>query len=478
MEELYLTLGRFTLQLGPPHGTRADVAPAGETKQARALAQALRDASVDPRPSTRRVAATVAGAVEEAEEITSSIERANEIVTAVAQGLTLDPKHLETQLNALLTVLERADREGRWEDEIRLARALVALLALIPRWLALAETLRRALAAARAIGDQSAVAWAHHEVGTFALAADDGAAATFHLNEAVRLRDRLGERAAAELTRHNLSLLPLVGAAPRRGEGGWLGRRAAIVGAAVLVALLGAGGLALAVRNGGDGSGERLVVDTDPATATDTAAATTDESVPNEPPDANDDSVEVAEDDVFSLEPSDLVANDGDPDEGDTLTVVAVETTDDTHGELTAEPAAITYRPDANYNGPANFRYTVSDGNGGSADALVVVTVLPVNDEPVAADDVVTWKLVEDRRERRVFSIALDDLLGNDADADGDELTVIDVSAESGEVELLGDEGRIEYTEDPSAGELRFTYTVADGDGATDTAEVTPEAVD
>ena len=37
--------------------------------------------------------------------------------------------------------------------------------------------------------------------------------------------------------------------------------------------------------------------------------------------------------------------------------------------------------PDANYHGPGSFTITVSDGNGGTVDVIVRVTVTPVNDQ-------------------------------------------------------------------------------------------------
>jgi len=43
------------------------------------------------------------------------------------------------------------------------------------------------------------------------------------------------------------------------------------------------------------------------------------------------------------------------------------------------------FTPTANYNGPASFTYTTSDGNGGSATATVNIGVTPVNDDPVIA---------------------------------------------------------------------------------------------
>ena len=44
----------------------------------------------------------------------------------------------------------------------------------------------------------------------------------------------------------------------------------------------------------------------------------------------------------------------------------------------------VVFTPAANYNGPASFIHTVSDGNGGASTATVTVNVAAVNDAPVA----------------------------------------------------------------------------------------------
>ena len=47
----------------------------------------------------------------------------------------------------------------------------------------------------------------------------------------------------------------------------------------------------------------------------------------------------------------------------------------------------MVFTPAANYNGPASFTYTVSDGQGGTATATVNVAVTPVNDDPQPQTD-------------------------------------------------------------------------------------------
>ena len=77
-----------------------------------------------------------------------------------------------------------------------------------------------------------------------------------------------------------------------------------------------------------------------------------------------------------------MLANDSDV-EGDVLTIV--EVSDPFYGGVVINPDhTITYTPPENYNGMAIFSYTISDGHGGTATAMVEVMVLGVNDPPVA----------------------------------------------------------------------------------------------
>ena len=57
-----------------------------------------------------------------------------------------------------------------------------------------------------------------------------------------------------------------------------------------------------------------------------------------------------------------------------------------THGTVTLAAGQVTYTPNPNYNGPASFTYTISDGVLTST-ATVSITVVSVNDDPVAVDD-------------------------------------------------------------------------------------------
>ena len=185
----------------------------------------------------------------------------------------------------------------------------------------------------------------------------------------------------------------------------------------------------------------------------------------NDAPVAVADSFTLNEDASLTIEPADLLGNDGDID-GDTLSILSVQ--DATHGTVSLDQSGnVVFTPDANYNGPAQFTYTISDGNGGTSTAVVNLTLNPQNDAPVAVAD--SFTLNEDA----ALTIEPTDLLGNDSDLDNDTLTILSVQdATHGTVQLV--DGKPVFT--PAAdfnGEATFTYTISDGNGGTSTAVVT-----
>src|SRR5207247_2490871 len=100
---------------------------------------------------------------------------------------------------------------------------------------------------------------------------------------------------------------------------------------------------------------------------------------PNDPPVAVNDFTNTVEDVAVTIQPLD---NDSDPD-GDTLTITTVSPT---NGTASISGANVVFTPATNFFGTATIGYTISDGNGGSASALITVTVTSggPNDPPVA----------------------------------------------------------------------------------------------
>ncbi len=101
----------------------------------------------------------------------------------------------------------------------------------------------------------------------------------------------------------------------------------------------------------------------------------------NDPPVAQPDSVTTDEDTAVTT--GNVLANDSDPD-GDPLAISGVDTVSAQGGTVADNgDGTFTYTPPADFNGSDSFTYTVSDGNGGTAQGTVNVTVNPVNDAPV-----------------------------------------------------------------------------------------------
>ncbi|MBE4516505.1 tandem-95 repeat protein [Vibrio parahaemolyticus] len=134
------------------------------------------------------------------------------------------------------------------------------------------------------------------------------------------------------------------------------------------------------------------------------------------------------------------------------------------NGTVSVNPdGSVTYTPNDNYHGTDSFTYIVTSG-GVSESTTVNVDVTPVNDAPVAKDDIATTQ------EDTAVTI---DALPNDTDADGDKLSIESASVpkEQGTVEVV--DGKLVFTPAENFnGDAEITYTVTDGQ-LTDEAKVT-----
>ncbi|MCP5097775.1 MAG: tandem-95 repeat protein, partial [Chloroflexi bacterium] len=181
----------------------------------------------------------------------------------------------------------------------------------------------------------------------------------------------------------------------------------------------------------------------------------------NDAPVAVDDDTTTDEDTAVTI---DVLSNDTDID-GDLLTVDSIA--QPISGSIVINPdgSDLTYTPVADFNGSDSFTYTVSDGNGGSDTASVVVTVNSVNDAPIAFDDI-------DVTTDEDTAVTID-VLSNDTDVESDQLTVDSVTQPAnGSVVNNGSDVIYTPTADFS-GSNSFTYTIGDGNGGSATATVT-----
>ncbi|HVZ21325.1 MAG TPA: Ig-like domain-containing protein, partial [Vicinamibacterales bacterium] len=179
----------------------------------------------------------------------------------------------------------------------------------------------------------------------------------------------------------------------------------------------------------------------------------------NHAPLANGGTLQLNEDTAASVV---LVATDPD---GDTLgfTIVAAPA----HGVLSGVAPNLTYTPAPDFNGSDSFTFKANDGQSDSNVAAVAITVLPVNDRPVA--DSRPLVLAEDTAASVILS---------GSDVDGDALTFSVVNG-PGHGALSGTAPNLTYT--PAAnynGPDAFTYVASDGSltsaAATVSITVTP----
>ncbi|WP_173010293.1 Ig-like domain-containing protein, partial [Mycolicibacterium sp. P9-64] len=183
----------------------------------------------------------------------------------------------------------------------------------------------------------------------------------------------------------------------------------------------------------------------------------------NDAPMAGNDAVTTTEDHQVS---GNVLTNDTDVDSS--LTVVNPGTITTTHGTVTlASDGSFTYTPTANYFGTDSFTYRATDGQALSDLATVTITVVAINDAPVAGDDAVYTS--ED-------SPVSGNVLTNDTDVDSGTLTVVNpgtITTTHGTVALAAD-GSFTYT--PTAnfsGTDLFSYQTTDGQAVSRLAIVT-----
>ena len=209
------------------------------------------------------------------------------------------------------------------------------------------------------------------------------------------------------------------------------------------------------------------VSDNNGTTATTTVTVTINGiSAGNRAPLAEDNTLQTDEDTPLPITAAELLANDSDPD-GDALVIISI--TQPANGMLTPNgDGSWSYAPNANFNGTDSFSYTVSDGQGGTATADVIITVSPVNDAPTADTD------NYEATEGTPLTITIASLLANDADIDGDVLSVTDLLQPADGSLVNNGNGTLTYTSDIEfIGEDTFSYRANDGSLASDPVTVT-----
>ena len=149
---------------------------------------------------------------------------------------------------------------------------------------------------------------------------------------------------------------------------------------------------------------------------------------------------------------------------------------DETTGVVTYHTAGAFESLSAGESEEISFTYTIEEGetpDNDDLEATVTILINGVNNVPTAAAD-------EFQVDASQGTMTLE-VLANDSDVEGHDLTITSVSAGSagGTIEIHTDGKQIEYTAPLQFfGTETFTYTIDDGNGATETGLVTVDVFD
>ncbi|MCA9211874.1 MAG: tandem-95 repeat protein [Planctomycetales bacterium] len=191
----------------------------------------------------------------------------------------------------------------------------------------------------------------------------------------------------------------------------------------------------------------------------------------NSRPVANDDVYQIPEDaDFFSgaviSAANGVLKNDTDAD-GDTLKAVLL--TQPTHAADFAlnDEGGFTYSPEPNFFGTDTFTYAANDFRN-SEPATVTIEVTPKYDPATAVAD--AYKSLAGQ----VLSVsAANGVLANDINPDAANLTAEVVTNVTSGALTLNADGSFNYNPQGFAGEMKFSYRIADGTGKSNTVDVT-----
>ncbi|MDO6777591.1 tandem-95 repeat protein, partial [Shewanella sp. 3_MG-2023] len=167
--------------------------------------------------------------------------------------------------------------------------------------------------------------------------------------------------------------------------------------------------------------------------------------------------VTVDEDGSITLSQEELLANASDVD-GDSLAATNLVTNDENATVVQNDNGSFTITPSEDFNGDIQFTYDVTDGIETVATELDL-TVTPVNDAPDVPD--LSFNTMEDE----AITVTTEQLLAQATDIEGDELSVVNVTSQDPNVEVI-DNGDGTYTLTPQAeysGTASLSFDVSDG---------------
>ncbi|ENK3142967.1 tandem-95 repeat protein [Vibrio alginolyticus] len=200
----------------------------------------------------------------------------------------------------------------------------------------------------------------------------------------------------------------------------------------------------------------------DVSDGTDTVTANIDVTVTpeNDPPVAGSTSYTVHEDNSITISNEQLLANSSDIEGEVAIDSVSYSGTDGVFQDN--GDGTYTFSPNENFNGEVSLDVVVVDEDGATDSTTAGITVLEVNDPPIAG--ATSYSVNEDE----VITISSEQLLANASDVEGE--VAIDSVSYSGSDGIFTDNGDGTFSFAPNAnfdGDVSLDVVVVDEDGAT-----------
>ncbi|EOA9033252.1 tandem-95 repeat protein [Vibrio harveyi] len=200
----------------------------------------------------------------------------------------------------------------------------------------------------------------------------------------------------------------------------------------------------------------------DVSDGTDTVTANIDVTVTpeNDPPVAGSTAYTVHEDNSITISDEQLLANSSDVEGDVAVDSVSYSGTDGVFQDN--GDGTYTFSPNENFNGEVSLDVVVVDEDGATDSTTAGITVLEVNDPPIAG--ATSYSVNEDE----VITISSEQLLANASDVEGE--VAIDSVSYSGSDGIFTDNGDGTFSFAPNAnfdGDVSLDVVVVDEDGAT-----------
>ena len=185
----------------------------------------------------------------------------------------------------------------------------------------------------------------------------------------------------------------------------------------------------------------------------------------NRPPVANDDVAETREEQEVVIN---VLANDRDPDD-DPLSIAGAIVPSGNGAVTVNADGTLRYTPAPDFFGEDTIRYTVADGNGGTARGRVMVTVAAAHDLPVFTMDTWNFDLAESQ-DGRDTPVPVGTVMGGSLDGLVHTFFLLREDHDPTRFTVAGRTGQIMYIgagEDFEAGTRQFSMTIRVAKGQT-----------